>query len=63
MRDETPVQWTMPQWASDLLMETLQMDSESSSFDADLRREISEALETVSTVQAAQDSRESQCTP
>jgi hypothetical protein len=63
MRDETPVQWNMPKWASDILMETLEMDSESSSFDPDLRREISEALSTVSTMQAVQNSGEAQCTP
>lgn len=59
------VQWTMPEWASDLLMETLQMDSQSSAFDRDLRNEICQALETVETgyVQPGATSQGTACTP
>ena len=43
-RDPSPVQWTLPRWAADLIRETIAMDSRSGAFDPELRQELSEAL-------------------
>jgi len=37
----------MPDWAYEIIMETLYMDAESSSFDLELRDEIKKALDTI----------------
>ena len=40
--------WTMPSWASDTLMETLQIDLESSAIDMEIRNDLRKALDSVS---------------
>ncbi len=42
--DERPVQWTLPRWAADLIRETIEMDSKSAAFDAELRLHLVETL-------------------
>lgn len=39
--------WTLPEWASELLYETLMLDAESPAFDKKLREELRLALETI----------------
>jgi hypothetical protein len=43
-KDQSPVQWSLPRWAADLIRETIELDSRSGAFDAKLRRELSAAL-------------------
>jgi hypothetical protein len=43
-KDKSPVQWTLPRWAADLIRETIELDSKSGAFDHALRLELSEAL-------------------
>src|SRR5438094_5555592 len=32
-KDQSPVQWTLPRWAEDLIRETIELDSRSGAFD------------------------------
>jgi hypothetical protein len=43
-KDPSPVQWTLPRWAANLIRETMEMDSRSGAFDPNLRQELSRAL-------------------
>ena len=43
-KDSSPVQWTLPRWAADLIREIIGMDSRSGAFEPELRQELSEAL-------------------
>ncbi len=45
--DQSPVQWTLPRWAADLIRETIEMDSKSAAFDHELREQLAEALGTI----------------
>ena len=47
MKIENEVMIRMPEWAWDLMSETLWRDSESGMFDCDLRENLKTALETV----------------
>ena len=42
--DPTIVHWRMPRWVADLIFETIEMDSESSAFDPELREKLRRAL-------------------
>ena len=46
-KDPSTVQWTLPQWAADLIRETIEMDARSAAFDPELRRELSAALQGI----------------
>ena len=46
-KDQSPVQWTLPRWAADLIRETIELDSKSGAFDRALRQELSEALDQI----------------
>jgi hypothetical protein len=43
----TLVQWTLPSWAAELILETLKLDSESTAFDPRLRKQLAAALAAV----------------
>jgi hypothetical protein len=43
----TPVHWTLPGWAAELILETLKLDSESPAFDPRLRKQLAAALAVV----------------
>jgi hypothetical protein len=49
MKDWTPVTWTLPKWAADLITETL--DAESPAFDKELREDIASALNNITVTQ------------
>lgn len=44
---ETTVVWRLPDWAAELIEETLTADAESPAFDLDVRRRIELALESI----------------
>jgi len=46
-KDHTLIQWTLPRWAAELILETIKLDSKSSAFDPALRKELAGALETI----------------
>ncbi len=39
--------WTMPEWAAELILETLRIDSTSPAFDPELRKRITAALQSI----------------
>jgi hypothetical protein len=46
-KEQSPVQWTLPRWAAELIRETIEMDAKSGAFDPELRQELTEALEGI----------------
>jgi len=46
-KEHSPIQWTLPMWAADLIRETIALDSRSGAFDPSLRQELSEALDEI----------------
>ena len=46
-KDHTPVRWTMPRWAAELIFESVKMDSESIHVDRPLRQELGRAIDTI----------------
>ena len=55
--DQTPVQWTLPRWAADLIRETIEMDSKSAAFDLGLRQQLAEALGAIEEADQPQPGR------
>jgi hypothetical protein len=41
------VRWTLPEWAAELILKTLRIDSASPAFGPELRKQISAALQTI----------------
>ena len=46
-KDHSPIHWTLPRWAADLIRETIELDSRSGAFDRALRQELTEALDEI----------------
>ena len=46
-KEQSPVHWTLPKWAADLIRETIELDSRSGAFDYALGQELSEALHQI----------------
>jgi hypothetical protein len=45
MSDQKPtVRWILPRWAAELILETIELDSQSAAFDSELREQLSAAL-------------------
>ena len=42
------VQWTLPKWAAELILETLNQDARSAAFDPKLRKQLAAALGAIS---------------
>jgi hypothetical protein len=42
-----PVRWTLPEWAAELILETLRTDVASPAFDPDLRHQLSAAIQSI----------------
>ncbi len=55
--DQSPVQWTLPRWAADLIRETIEMDSKSAAFDLGLRQQLAEALGAIEEADQPQPGR------
>jgi hypothetical protein len=56
-KDHQPVQWTLPKWAAELIFETVKLDSESSWFEPQLRKQLAAALDTVTETDLPQPSK------
>jgi len=56
-KDYTPVQWTMPRWAAELIFESVKMDSESIHVDRPLRKDLARALDTITETDVPKKSK------
>ena len=56
-KDYTPVRWTLPRWAAELIFDSVKLDSESIRVDRPLRKDLARALDTITETELPKRSK------